>query len=66
LNSAYNSYNSAVSKYNPLKTAYNKALKDEEDRAKNKPMDKAIVIPTRPCPPTQPVDMWLPKIVITD
>lgn len=60
-----NSFNSAVNTYNPLKDAYNKAVKDEKDRIKNKPLDKPITIPQRPCPPSTPVSNWFPSIDMT-
>lgn len=52
-----NTYNTAVTSYNTDKDAYNKALADEKTRKADffKAMfDPAVVIPTRPCQPTQP------------
>lgn len=56
-NNAAAVYNSAVTSYNTDKDAYNKALADEAARKADffKAMfDPAVVIPTRPCQPTQP------------
>jgi hypothetical protein len=51
-----------------LKDAYNKALTDEKARLADPikaSFDTPIIIPVRPCPPTQPMDVSGPKVNLT-
>ena len=53
----YNTFNTDKGKYDTLKDAYNKKLKEEKDR--NASFTKsifsaAIALPERPCPPDRP------------
>jgi len=72
LKSNYDDFNSKVNTYNPLKDAYNKALKDEKARKADSTratFEAPITVPERPCPPSQPIAWWGPDIdlkTITD
>lgn len=61
----YAAYNSTVASYNTLKDAYTKAYNDEFERAGDYLrviFEDPIPVPTRPCPPDQPIDYWGLKI----
>jgi len=61
LKSNYDDFNSKVNTYNPLKDAYNKALKDEKARKADSTratFEAPITVPERPCPPSQPIAWW--------
>ena len=61
LKANYDDFNSKVNTYNPLKDAYNKALKDEKARKADSTratFEAPITVPERPCPPSQPIAWW--------
>jgi len=69
LTSEYNAYNGLVNTYKPLRDTYNKAITDEKARLADPlkaAFEKPIEIPTRPCAPTQPIDVFGPKIDLTN